>query len=596
MKAPLLRSLLAAVSAVLLVMTSPTIAQAQDAWEPDPDLYESIGFRVDYNNGRDLILIEEDGERTFAATFHVTNDRTFTLCEDPGEKLDCGVAEPGYVRGAVILPFCGEVNENCIEGLTIGKEEPKPATYAGSAHGFGFKGVPSKGIPSGSGPSYFDSETAHSNGNRYAVVATAQFGIRQDQGDVFEFTLRVFPVVERPSTYVLPYAKVCNTNDGKGLGPCLQHNDLCVYQTISVCAYEQQFSEGTKLGVTMRLSKSVTGWFRGRIKDPQISVDSLDAQYSRVSISGETVAVPRLLTSYEIGKDGPDIVGPPSEGSHGGAFTIFRSASSRAIEIVNGVRSRTKDVATGTSTIWSINSIEGAQAGAGSDAASRCLSDTSRLLGIVTTNAMAFTGTVPSYQSGYLGYKVAGLHYLEDGKTLAEGTYDLVMRSDVARCIYGFSKAPVSATIQVVGTSGVEKVASTVVSEKDGWLKLAAYGFTFSEKEVRVTITQQEPVVPVVNSPAKTITKLLAKFSAKSVVLSASQKKEINAVMKSSPLNTKFICTGNFVKPAEKALALSRARAACNYAKSRDPGFSYVSQALPTKTANLNGRVTISSK
>jgi hypothetical protein len=64
------------------------------------------------------------------------------------------------------------------------------------------------------------------------------------------------------------------------------------------------------------------------------------------------------------------------------------------------------------------------------------------------------------------------------------------MRSDTARCLYGFSKAPVSATISVTGSNGETKTATTVVSEKNGWLKMAAYGFTFSSPTISVKLTQ----------------------------------------------------------------------------------------------------------
>jgi hypothetical protein len=46
-----------------------------------------------------------------------------------------------------------------------------------------------------------------------------------------------------------------------------------------------------------------------------------------------------------------------------------------------------------------------------------------------------------------------------------------------------------SATISVVG-DGDKTIATTVVSEKNGWLKLAAYGFTFSKKTIRVKVTK----------------------------------------------------------------------------------------------------------
>jgi len=82
------------------------------------------------------------------------------------------------------------------------------------------------------------------------------------------------------------------------------------------------------------------------------------------------------------------------------------------------------------------------------------------------------------------------MHYLPGGEELSEGSYDLVMRSDVARCLYGFSAAPLSATVSVVNNKGKKSIATTVVNEKNGWLKMAAYGFTFSKKTIKVKIVK----------------------------------------------------------------------------------------------------------
>lgn len=151
----------------------------------------------------------------------------------------------------------------------------------------------------------------------------------------------------------------------------------------------------------------------------------------------------------------------------------------------------------------------------------RCLSDTSKVLGIVTTNAMVYQGQAPEFQSGALIYKVGGLHYLPDGKSEAEGTYDLVMRSETARCLYGFSKAPVSAEVAVISASGEAKVATTVVSEKGGWLRMAAYGFTFSAPTISVKLSQVAPVttkkttITCVSTRNKKLTKKVTAVSAK---------------------------------------------------------------------------------
>jgi hypothetical protein len=104
---------------------------------------------------------------------------------------------------------------------------------------------------------------------------------------------------------------------------------------------------------------------------------------------------------------------------------------------------------------------------------------------------MGYDGNPPKFSDGFLNYRVSGLHFAADGKTPNLGTYDLVLRSDAARCLYGFSNAPVSATVSIAGADGSQNVATTVVTEKDGWLKMKAAGFTFSEKQIKVKITQE---------------------------------------------------------------------------------------------------------
>jgi hypothetical protein len=114
------------------------------------------------------------------------------------------------------------------------------------------------------------------------------------------------------------------------------------------------------------------------------------------------------------------------------------------------------------------------------------------VLGVVATNAMGYDGNAPKFANGFLNYRVTGFHYAADGVKPNLGTYDLVMRSDAARCLYGFSNAPVSAIVSISSSNGSTNAATTVVSEKDGWLKMKAAGFTFSEKTLKVKITQNK--------------------------------------------------------------------------------------------------------
>jgi hypothetical protein len=107
---------------------------------------------------------------------------------------------------------------------------------------------------------------------------------------------------------------------------------------------------------------------------------------------------------------------------------------------------------------------------------------------------MGYEGSAPRFQEETLSYKVAGFHHAADGKTPNTGTYDLIIRSDAARCLYGFSDAPLSAVVSVTGAAGTENIASTIISERGGWLRLSAAGFTFSEKTINIKLSQSTKV------------------------------------------------------------------------------------------------------
>ena len=84
--------------------------------------------------------------------------------------------------------------------------------------------------------------------------------------------------------------------------------------------------------------------------------------------------------------------------------------------------------------------------------------------------------------------------------TLFKGSYDLVLRSDFARCLYGFSNAPISAKISVVSTDGSTQDIATESLREDAarqWLYLSAKNFTFSSPTIKVKLVQDKPLVAV---------------------------------------------------------------------------------------------------
>jgi hypothetical protein len=149
--------------------------------------------------------------------------------------------------------------------------------------------------------------------------------------------------------------------------------------------------------------------------------------------------------------------------------------------------------------------------------ATTCFTAGDGLKGIVTTNATVYSAGPPAFVDGTLNYQVAAPHFNRDG-TVFKGDYTLVLDSKVARCLYKFSSAPIQATISVVNDKGEQSVATTTVTEKNGWLRLVARNFEFSSPSISVKLTQDAPAKEAQTSaPEKksTITCVKGKVSKK---------------------------------------------------------------------------------
>jgi hypothetical protein len=149
-------------------------------------------------------------------------------------------------------------------------------------------------------------------------------------------------------------------------------------------------------------------------------------------------------------------------------------------------------------TLWTVRSMNNGYS------FNPCLNSTSEVLGIVSTNATQYLEGPPVFNSSTstLEYKVAAPHLRPDGEVF-RGSYDLQLRSAAARCLYGFSNAPISATVEVVSENGEKQVAVTTVNEKDGWLYLSAKGFTFSAPVVSVKLSQEKAIEVPAPTPSE---------------------------------------------------------------------------------------------
>jgi hypothetical protein len=458
-------------------------------------------WQSDVRNGDRKVMLSEDSQFTSSSDLKamVPSEDGMgdaVVCTDV-KAIPCSDSKTYRVTGRSLLPICTTKIESCIEELDVYKEGelPKEATFVKNIPGFNAPGHPEMNIPRSSTVSVFEAANApHTGGSSYAVVAALDWSLESGFANIHHFTLRVAGVTEKPgprNEVAMPgvckpapetvHANGHAINCGAG-GTSRSGEQGCIYTLTDVCAKDQVLSPNTRITVKLKLTNALTGWFKGRLSSPVIKVTPINSAFNEVFVDASAVQVPTLATRYNALTSPDPLAKWGQMGGFGLGNLLYPVNGQVGIDVVDGLRKYAQDRASGVSSQWAVNTFT-AQGNA-------CLSDTSKLMGVVTTNAMAYLDDAPAWDGKSLNYKVAGMHYLNDGKTLAEGSYDLVLRSETARCLYGFSKAPINATIQVVGDNGESKVATTVVSEKDGWLHLAAYGFTFSSPTISVKLTQ----------------------------------------------------------------------------------------------------------
>jgi hypothetical protein len=154
------------------------------------------------------------------------------------------------------------------------------------------------------------------------------------------------------------------------------------------------------------------------------------------------------------------------------------------------------DRATVIQSSWQVRSLTSTE----SSGANLCFLKANELTGIVATNSTQYSAGPPTLNSetGSLDYKVASPHLDSFGQPF-KGQYSLLMRSNVARCVYGFSNAPIKAELSVISSSGTPQIATLTIGEAGGWLRMNAANFGFSTPTIKAVIKQDKGVP---NSPS----------------------------------------------------------------------------------------------
>lgn len=581
-----MKKLVAALAALAMVLSISPPATAS-AW--------AFPSTASIPDGSTLVAINEpnvgDAWSSWYSWQDVGSSGKTHLCPEGASGTNCDPTKSTVHAVSLLSPCTAPAEVGCIESLRArvsSSSDWVQAEFSRGVEGQGYSADNQRAVPAGQISLWKIPGVSHAAGdNTFAVMVKLRqiFNQRTQQFEAVGLTANVSPFLTRPGGAAPRFFE----GDLNGQNRIFtEHDPDCIWADSRGCGLLQDFAEGTSIELQLRVPNTITGWFKGRLQQPQISILPGTNQTNQIRVSGLAVSVPRV--SIQATREGTPAGIAKVIAETGGKnptreiFTgqsirdFYADEGERVFEVLDGLRAAVADSSQGLSTLWNFTTVD-------SNVNQPCFANKSEVLGIVTTNATAYRGDPPAFDKGYLSYKVAGMHHAADGKTLNLGTYDLIINSSVARCLYGFSSAPVQASIQVVSDQGEATVATTQVSETDGWLKLAAYGFTFSEKDIQIKLTQFKP---------KTIT--LSKFAGKAVRLNAGQSIAVESLAGQADGAVKAVCTGIFLRASERTIALARAKESCRVLQGAKPALEVAVGVKQTKLLASNFKVTIGLK
>lgn len=551
-------------------------AQAQAVWqEPPYPQIPTVGINIEdawINNGNQVSRIVSLESRPGK----LPNER---LCIEIGEG-PCDFENSQY-RASVnaLLGYCATAASiGCVESA---QRNGKPMTLLGEAGGATFSGDVTKDLPEGRTVSLW------ADGNdpdiKFAIYASMVTNyhkpIKAFRAD--EFVLAVIPYSSKSGTY-MPSQSTEKYLDSQGRW-IVQSGGFppeCAWVSTNECGQWADFPGGeNEIQVSVRVPSSTGTWFQGRLDNAVFKVEKVSSRVNRLVVSGQPASVPKIYVA--IPKDqqtqaqrNAQCDSTKMECFYGEGVGNIRASYENTPGLLEAYRQVAKDRAVAIQEKWSFQVSPAL--------GNKCLTDPSKVHGIVSTNAAVYQGTAPEFANGSLNYKVAGYHFGPDGEELI-GKYRLIINADTARCLYGFKTTPAQATVTVTGTTGDQTVATTTVGEKDGWLYLDASGFTFSQKNIKVAFSQPQSF--------KTVA-----FSGNTSVPSAKQKAQISTYMAKSSAAKSINCLVFYSSEAGRSLALTRASAACSLAKKFAPkSKTYISAAKAPRPGDI-GTVTITAK
>ncbi len=461
--------------------------------------------------------------------------------------IKCEQAET--LRVSAIVPPCSanyDATDVCIKSLRTADSSGvmQNATLQFEAETNKFPKDMQFKLPAGGGASVWRGASVKGGTIDYAVVIdlqinwyrTPQPGLANSQKSVVGYSAQVIPVKIKSGNYYPVYWKYNQPSGTISAEPQLPADITtydswfnCVIVDQGRCAYPDTFFADQNIELSIQMDNAVTGWMFGRMKESKVSATPLSTNTTLLTVEGSSINVPfghawvpldsiktspgleemdwnKQLSNNRYVGPGNAQIGRPSNHVDLFEFGVFGAAAEdgggihtpnpqlKGTGMFQAIEPWLKTIS--TAPTWrfqgmSPSSFWGMDQSSANNVWSCTVKDTSKLHGLMTTNAMAYSWSPPALKDGYLSYKVAGAHLDSDG-SVYKGTYNLSMNVDSAKCIYGFTDAPIQATVSITKDGESTDIATEILSVRNGWMNLSANNFTFSDPTIRIKLTQEK--------------------------------------------------------------------------------------------------------
>ena len=551
-----------------IAISSVGVVSAADLIEAD----ESFAMPNDAQPGQHGVIFTDQDTGQIASyltdSAKFSNDQIDPTCT----SIEDATCTSNQLDFRSVIPYCqGSIDLNCIEEVGAVKEDGSKVVgefkqYFPLKAQNEYVGNPDYQLPSGTSGSLFTLPgLAHKGGELYFASFQINGFVQKSnkKSTLIGFSARITPVQIQSAPLTTQTCGETSTcpdagyafnvitkkwgNQASGFDGI--HSCAATSAKDAMCAQRFSFPENLRVYMKVRLNLAPSGWLHGRFAEPTVDI-SASGQVTRISVEALPVRVPIIYKSY-LWKDMPNSIksvynertGDFILGSSGRFTRIPGSweetdplkrhrisspspSGNTGIEELKAWLPIVEDKATAMPSMWSFRSLRDEER----SGSNKCFESATQLTGMVTTNATQYSAGPPVFDKaeGTLVYKVAAPHYSSNGDVF-KGRYNLTMRSDIARCVYGFSKAPIKAELSIVSADGSPQLATTVLGEKNGWVYLSAANFEFSAPVIKAKLTQDAVVEP---TPVATAT---PKPTAKKTTITCVKGKSVKKVTAVKP-------------------------------------------------------------